>query len=69
MVMFKIVVYNVVFLDGYHTGPGNDASVIFPMMGNVFDRLMVKSISAANDFAVLAGKGARLDAHTVTPGA
>ncbi len=35
--MRKIVVYNVISLDGYHTGPGNDASVMFPMMGGVFD--------------------------------
>ncbi len=35
--MRKIIVYNVISLDGYHTGPGNDASVMFPMMGNVFD--------------------------------
>ena len=35
--MRKIIVYNVVSLDGYHTGVGNDVSVMFPMMGNVFD--------------------------------
>jgi dihydrofolate reductase len=35
--MRKIIVYNVVSLDGYHTGLGNDPSVMFPMMGNVFD--------------------------------
>lgn len=35
--MRKIIVYNVISLDGYHTGLGNDASVMFPMMGNVFD--------------------------------
>jgi dihydrofolate reductase len=35
--MRKIVVYNVISLDGYHTGPGNDVSVMFPMMGGVFD--------------------------------
>jgi dihydrofolate reductase len=33
----KIIVYNVISLDGYHTGPGNDVSVMFPMMGKVFD--------------------------------
>src|SRR6266581_2892324 len=37
MVMRKIIVYNVISLDGYHTGPGNDVSVMFPMMGKVFD--------------------------------
>ena len=35
--MRKIVVFNVISLDGYHTGVGNDVSVMFPMMGNVFD--------------------------------
>lgn len=35
--MRKIIVYNVVSLDGCHTGPGNDVSVMFPMMGGVFD--------------------------------
>ena len=35
--MRKIIVYNVISLDGYHTGPGNDVSVMFPMMGKVFD--------------------------------
>jgi dihydrofolate reductase len=35
--MRKIIVYNVVSLDGYHTGPGNDVSVMFPIMGDVFD--------------------------------
>ncbi len=35
--MRKIIVYNVISLDGYHTGPGNDPSVMFPIMGDVFD--------------------------------
>ena len=35
--MRKIIVYNIISLDGYHTGPGNDVSVMFPMMGGVFD--------------------------------
>ena len=35
--MRKIIVFNVISLDGYHTGPGNDVSVMFPMMGKVFD--------------------------------
>jgi dihydrofolate reductase len=33
----KIIVYNVISLDGYHTGLDNDVSVMFPMMGGVFD--------------------------------
>jgi len=36
-VMRKIIVYNVISLDGYHTGLENDVSVMFPMMGDVFD--------------------------------
>jgi dihydrofolate reductase len=35
--MRKIIVYNVISLDGYHTGLGNDVTVMFPMMGDVFD--------------------------------
>src|SRR5579859_1608530 len=35
--MRKLIVYNVVSLDGYHTGPNNDVSVMFPIMGGVFD--------------------------------
>ena len=35
--MRKIIVYNVISLDGYHTGIGNDPSVMFPMMGEVFN--------------------------------
>ncbi|MCA0457926.1 MAG: dihydrofolate reductase family protein [Chloroflexi bacterium] len=35
--MRKIIVYNVISLDGYHTGVANDVSVMFPMMGDVFD--------------------------------
>jgi dihydrofolate reductase len=35
--MRKIIVFNVISLDGYHTGPDNDVSVMFPMMGGVFD--------------------------------
>src|SRR5215472_9381759 len=35
--MRKIIVYNVISLDGYHTGPNNEVSVMFPMLGGVFD--------------------------------
>ena len=35
--MRKIIVYNVISLDGYFTGLGNEVSVMFPMMGDVFD--------------------------------
>lgn len=46
--MRKIKVYNVVSLDGYHTGLGNDASVMFPMMGNVFDSYNAELLRAAD---------------------
>ncbi len=46
--MRKIIVYNVVSLDGYHTGPGNDVSVMFPMMGNVFDTYNAELLRTAD---------------------
>ncbi len=46
--MRKIVVYNVVSLDGYHTGIGNDPSVMFPMMGKVFDSYNAELLCAAD---------------------
>ena len=46
--MRKIIVYNVISLDGYHTGPGNDVSVMFPMMGNVFDTYNAELLRAAD---------------------
>src|SRR6266581_6451123 len=48
MVMRKIIVYNVISLDGYHTGPGNDVSVMFPMMGKVFDTYNAELLRAAD---------------------
>jgi dihydrofolate reductase len=44
----KIIVYNVVSLDGYHTGAGNDVSVMFPMMGDVFDSYNAELLRAAD---------------------
>jgi dihydrofolate reductase len=35
--MRKTIVYNVVSLDGFHTGPENDVTAMFPIMGKVFD--------------------------------
>ena len=46
--MRKIMVYNVVSLDGYHTGIGNDASVMFPMMGKVFDTYNAELLRTAD---------------------
>src|SRR5882724_11600742 len=48
MAMRKIIVYNIISLDGYHTGPGNDVSVMFPMMGNVFDTYNAELLRAAD---------------------
>jgi dihydrofolate reductase len=46
--MRKIIVYNVVSLDGYHTGVGNDVSVMFPMMGKVFDTYNAELLRTAD---------------------
>ncbi len=46
--MRKIIVYNVVSLDGYHTGAGNDVSVMFPMMGDVFDSYNAELLRTAD---------------------
>ena len=46
--MRKIIVYNVISVDGYHTGIGNDVSVMFPMMGKVFDSYNAELLLAAD---------------------
>ena len=46
--MRKIIVFNVVSLDGYHTGPDNDPSVMFPMMGDVFDAYTAELVRVAD---------------------
>ena len=46
--MRKIVVYNVISLDGYHTRPDNDVSVMFPMMGSVFDTYNAELLRSAD---------------------
>jgi len=46
--MRKIIVYNVISLDGYHTGVGNDPSVMFPMMGDVFDSYNTELLRTAD---------------------
>ena len=46
--MRKIIVYNVISLDGYHTGVGNDVSVMFPMMGNIFDSYNAELLRTAD---------------------
>ncbi len=50
--MRKLIVYNLVSLDGYHTGLGNDVSVMFPMMGGVFDTYTAELLRAADLFLV-----------------
>jgi dihydrofolate reductase len=46
--MRKLIVFNIISLDGYHTGPNNDASVMFPMMGGVFDTYTAERLRAAD---------------------
>src|SRR6266851_5753824 len=46
--MRKVIVYNAISLDGYHTGPGNNVSIMFPMMGNVFDTYNAELLRAAD---------------------
>jgi dihydrofolate reductase len=46
--MRKIIVFNVVSLDGYHTGPDNDVSVMFPVMGGVFDLYSAERLRTAD---------------------
>jgi dihydrofolate reductase len=51
--MRKIIVYNIISLDGYHTGPGNDVSVMFPMMGGrVFNAYNAELLRTADLFLV-----------------
>jgi dihydrofolate reductase len=52
--MRKLIVFNLISLDGYHTGPGNDASVMFPMMGGVFDTYTAELLRGAG--LTLAGR-------------
>jgi dihydrofolate reductase len=46
--MRKIIVYNVISLDGYHTGSNNEVSVMFPMMGGVFDSYNAELLRTAD---------------------
>lgn len=52
--MRKIIVFNVISLDGYHTGPDNEVSVMFPMMGGVFDTYTAERLRTAD--LTLAGR-------------
>jgi dihydrofolate reductase len=52
--MRKIIVFNVISLDGYHTGPDNDVSVMFPIMGGVFDMYTAELLRRAD--LTLAGR-------------
>lgn len=51
-VMRKLIVFNLISLDGYHTGPDNNPSVMFPMMGGVFDAYTAELLSRADVFLV-----------------
>jgi dihydrofolate reductase len=44
----KIIVFNVVSLDGFHTGPENEVSVMFPMMGGAFDLYTAELLRAVD---------------------
>lgn len=46
--MRKIIVFNVVSLDGFHTSQDGDPSVMFPMMGGVFDTYTAELLRAAD---------------------
>ena len=46
--MRKVIVFNVISLDGFHTGPDNDVSVMFPMMGGVFDTYNAELLRGAD---------------------
>ena len=46
--MRKIIVFNIISLDGYHTGPNNEVSVMFPMMGGVFDTYNAELLRTAD---------------------
>src|SRR5215471_8644396 len=51
--MRKIIVYNLISLDGYHTGLGNDVSVMFPMMADkVFNAYTAERLRTADIFLV-----------------
>ena len=50
--MRKIIVFNIISLDGYHTGLNNDVSVMFPMMGKVFDAYNAELLRTADVFLV-----------------
>lgn len=52
--MRKLVVFNIISLDGFHTGPDNDVSVMFPMMGGVFDTYTAELLREAD--LTLAGR-------------
>jgi len=50
--MRKLIVFNIISLDGYHTGPDNDPTVMFPMMGGVFDTYNTELLRAADTHLV-----------------
>ncbi|GCE31375.1 deaminase reductase [Dictyobacter alpinus] len=51
--MRKIIVYNIISLDGYHTGLDNDVSVMFPVMGGkAFNGYNAELLRTADTFLV-----------------
>jgi dihydrofolate reductase len=52
-IMRKIIVYDIVSLDGYHTGLNNNVEVMFPMMGDkVFNAYTAERLREADAFLV-----------------
>lgn len=51
--MRKIIVYDIISLDGYHTGLDNNVEVMFPMMGDkVFNAYTAERLRTADTFLV-----------------
>lgn len=51
--MRKVIVYDIISLDGYHTGRNNDVSLMFPMMGDkVFNAYTAERLRAADTFLI-----------------
>jgi dihydrofolate reductase len=52
MLMRKVIVFNLISLDGYYAGADNDVSAIVPMMGGVFDSYTAERLRTADVFLV-----------------
>lgn len=54
--MRKIIVYNVISLDGYQTGPGNDPTVMFPIWDKGSRRSRTRLLSRFGSSTPAGGK-------------